>query len=153
MCGGGGGGQSCIKCKQMKGMDKNISKYRLPQDKRRQQWIEALELQETEFCGHHRVCNCHFPNGDLPSIILWKFFCSPKKRNSPRTQWASKRKNWLKPKHLHGAITTVHAVIIDSSMWLTVFAYEWWFLIVSWPCKVRNLSNCIVTTLIINTYF
>ena len=52
----------------------------------RQQWLEALGIEETDLPKDPRVCSRHFSDGDatkLPSLTLGKKFASPKKRSAP----------------------------------------------------------------------
>lgn len=57
--------------------------------------MAAFQLEEHQVQEHHRVCNHHFPSGDVsqpPSLNLGKRFASPKKLATPRGLRAIKRK-------------------------------------------------------------
>ena len=77
---------TCIVCK--KTPSKSGSMYRFPKDPvKRSQWLSALKLTERDVKEHHRVCSCHFRNGDstqTPSLHLGERFASPKKLQSAR---------------------------------------------------------------------
>ena len=80
-------GKSCFVCKHTKAVDPTVHMHRLPKDvTRKQQWLEALEIEEADLPKDVRVCSRHFPDGDatkLPSLTLGKKFASPKKRSAP----------------------------------------------------------------------
>ena len=79
-----GGGKSCIVCKHTRARDPGVHMHRFPANPdKRQEWCEALCLQEKDLRSNTRVCSRHFPNGDisnLPSLSVGKRFASPKKR-------------------------------------------------------------------------
>ena len=79
-------GKSCFVCKHTKAVDPKIHMHRFPKEViRRQQWLEALGIEEGDLPKDARVCNHHFPDGDstkLPSLTLGKKFASPKKRSA-----------------------------------------------------------------------
>ena len=74
---------SCVCCGRVKGKDGKVSMFRLPADKkRRQQWLDALDLTEDDVNEYTRVCSRHFLHGNPsnpPSLDLGKKFASPKK--------------------------------------------------------------------------
>ena len=86
---------SCVCCGHVKGKCDKVSMFRLPADKkRRQQWLEALNLTEDDVNEHTRVCSRHFLHGDAsntPALDLGKRFASPKKLNVERNRRALKR--------------------------------------------------------------
>ena len=85
---------TCIVCGHTKGKSKDVSMHRFPADAlKREQWLKAVGLQETDIFEHTRICNRHFLNGDvtqLPSLELGKRFSSPKKRGTERGKRANK---------------------------------------------------------------
>ena len=76
-------GKSCIVCKYTKALDPTVHMHRIPKVvPLRQQWLEALGIEETDLPKDPRVCSRHFSDGDatkLPSLTLGKKFASPKK--------------------------------------------------------------------------
>jgi hypothetical protein len=72
-----------------------VSMFRLPADKkRRQQWLDALDLTEDEVNEHTCICSRHFVHGDpsnTPALDLGKRFASPKKVHLERSRRALKR--------------------------------------------------------------
>ena len=86
----------CIVCGHTKRKgDSSVSMFRIPAEKsRRNQWLEALDIEEGCVTEHSRVCNRHFRNGDssnIPSMNPGKRFASPKKLNTERSKRATKR--------------------------------------------------------------
>ena len=80
-------GKSCFVCKHTKAVDPTIHMHRTPKEgTHRQQWLEAMGIEEVDLPKDPRVCTHHFPDGDatkLPSLTLGKKFASPKKRSVP----------------------------------------------------------------------
>lgn len=80
-------GKSCYACKHTKAQDPYVHMHQFPKDsKRRQQWCQALNIDEKDLPKDARICTRHFQNGDatnLPSLTLGKRFASPKKRPAP----------------------------------------------------------------------
>lgn len=78
--------------------------YRFPKDlTKRSLWLNALKLTEESVKEHHRVCGCHFPNGDAtqtPSLHIGERFASPKKMQAPRgvraSSYSNKRRKFMK---------------------------------------------------------
>ena len=87
---------TCLICK--KTARKNVSMHWFPPKSapvKRQRWMAAFQLEEHQVQEHHRVCNRHFPSGDVsqpPSLNLGKRFASPKKLATPRGLRTIKRK-------------------------------------------------------------
>ena len=75
--------KSCYMCKHMKERDPGVHMHRFPANpERRQQWCQALHVQEKDLPKHARLCSRHFLDGDtsnLPSLSVGKGFASPKK--------------------------------------------------------------------------
>ena len=69
--------------------------FRFPADPRkRQQWLEALNLAESDINDQSRVCSRHFLHGDssnIPMLNLGSRFASPRK-DSERSKRAQKRR-------------------------------------------------------------
>ena len=69
--------------------------YRFPSDKaKRQLWLVALNLTESDITDHTRICSRHFLHGNssnVPSFDLGRWFASPKKISSERSARALKR--------------------------------------------------------------
>ena len=56
----------CIVCWNTRMKDESVSMHCFPQDKaKRQQWFEALGLQEVVIKDHHCVCSHYVPNADV----------------------------------------------------------------------------------------
>ena len=76
-------GKLCIVCKHTKALDLTVHMHRIPKVvPLRQQWLEALGIEETDLPKDPRVCSHHFSDGDatkLPPLTLGKKFASPKK--------------------------------------------------------------------------
>ena len=86
---------SCICCGHVKGKKDKVSMYRFPSDKaKRQLWLVALNLTESDITDHTRICSRHFLHGNssnVPSFDLGRRFASPKKISSERSARALKR--------------------------------------------------------------
>jgi len=92
--------------------------HRFPPD-RRQQWIEALDIQE-DLPANARICSCHFPDGDtskLPSLTLGKRFASPLKRSGPNRTVppAKKQKVTRRTRKEKSSTNTTSASQLDES--------------------------------------
>ena len=70
--------KSCFICKHTKAVDPTIHMHRFPKEvARKQQWLEALGIEEVDLPKDSRVCSRHFPDGDstkLPSLTSGKKF-------------------------------------------------------------------------------
>ena len=90
---------SCICCGHVKGKGDQISMFRVPAEKkRRQQWLDTLQLCENDVNEHTRVCSRHFLHGNpsnIPALDLGKRFASPKKVILARSKRAMKRARLL----------------------------------------------------------
>ena len=88
-------GHTCIVCGNNPNQDVGASFHRFPSEKtRRQRWLEAFKLDESQLRPQSRVCSRHFPNGDSkkdPLVTLGKRFASPVKPKHPRTKRAKAR--------------------------------------------------------------
>lgn len=75
--------------------------FRFPADpKRRQQWLEALGVAESDISDQSRVCSRHFLHGDssnVPVLNLGSRFASPRKKESERSKRAQKRRHFKLP--------------------------------------------------------
>ena len=80
-------GKLCIVCKHTKALDPTVHMHRIPKVMPlRQQWLDALGIEDTNLPKDPRVCSRHFSDGDaikLPSLTLGKKYASPKKRSAP----------------------------------------------------------------------
>ena len=92
---------SCVVCKKVS-KGKTVAMYHFPSDPvKHQTWLKALNMAEEDVKEHHRLCSCHFPNGDNSqpsSLHLGERFASPKKMHTPRAVRAArnaKRKEYL----------------------------------------------------------
>ena len=56
--------------------------FHIPRDATcRKEWLQLLNLEESDVKEHHRLCSRHFPNGDQiqkPSLALGPRFLFPK---------------------------------------------------------------------------
>lgn len=90
---------SCICCGQVKKKNEQVSMFRFPADpQRRQQWLEALSLAESDLSDQSRVCSWHFLHGDslnVPVPNLGSRFASPRKKDSERGKRAQKRRHLI----------------------------------------------------------
>ena len=91
---------SCIICGHTKGKgdrQPKVSMHRFPTNEvRRQQWLVALNLTESDINEHSRVCSKHFLHGNssnLPSLNIGRRFASPKKAATDRSIRAQKRES------------------------------------------------------------
>ena len=70
--------------KHTRARDHGVHMHRFPANPdKRQEWCEALCVQEKDLPSDARVCSRHFPTGDtsnLPPLSVGKRFASPKKR-------------------------------------------------------------------------
>ena len=115
-----GGGKSCIVCKHTRARDPGVHMHRFPANPdKRQEWCEALCLQEKDLRSDARVCSRHFPNGDtsnLPSLSVGKRFASPKKRPvSIRVPVRPKQGKKQVKKSLFERSSPLHSTLPDSA--------------------------------------
>ena len=74
---------SCICCGHVKRKENKVSMYHFPSDKaKRQLWLVALNLTESDITDHTCICSRHFLHGNSSNVLsfdLGRRFASPKK--------------------------------------------------------------------------
>ena len=80
---------SCFVCGHVKGKGKIVSMHQLPADlKRRELWLKALQLTESDATQYSRICSHRFLNGDPSQVDIGKRFASPRKKDTERSKRA-----------------------------------------------------------------